>query len=46
VRQTAVSLMVTAQDPRVVRRLLELEANESDEEIRDQLRHWRDSLGK
>jgi hypothetical protein len=33
VRQTAVSLMVTAQDPRVRRRLLEMETTEADEEV-------------
>jgi hypothetical protein len=46
VREAAVSLMVTAQDPRVQRRLLEMETEESDEHIQDQLRRWRETLGK
>ncbi|NLX56664.1 MAG: hypothetical protein GXY58_16270 [Planctomycetaceae bacterium] len=42
VRSAAVSLMVTAQDPRLVRRLREMETSEPDDDIRDQLRRWRD----
>ncbi len=43
VRDAAVSRMVTAQDPRVVRRLLEMETQEADEGIRQQLQRWRES---
>lgn len=41
VRQAVVSLMLTAQDPRIVRRLMEMEISDPDEEIRNQLRQWR-----
>jgi hypothetical protein len=44
VRSTAVSLMVTAQDPRLLRRLLEMETNEPDEDVREQLRRWRETM--
>ena len=46
VRSAAVSLMVTAQDPRLVRRLREMEASEPDDDIRDQLRRWREAVRK
>jgi hypothetical protein len=46
VRSAAVSLMVTAQDPRLRRRLLEMETNEPDDGIRAQLRQWRETLKK
>jgi len=41
VRQAVVSLMLTAQDPRIVRRLMEMEISDPDQEIRNQLRQWR-----
>ncbi len=43
VRQAAVSLMVTAQDPAVQRRLLAMENAEVDQAVREQLRHWRET---
>jgi hypothetical protein len=42
VRKAAVSLMVTAQDPSVQRRLLTMENAEADDEVREQLRRWRE----
>ena len=44
VRSTAVSLMVTAQDPRLLQRLREMETNEPDDDVREQLRRWRETL--
>ena len=43
VRQATVSLMVTAQDPAVQRRLLAMENAEVDQDVRDQLRRWREA---
>ena len=43
VRQAAVSLMVTAQDPAVQRRLRAMENAEVDQDVREQLRNWRET---
>ena len=42
VRQEAVSLMVTAQDPLVQRRLLTMEVTDGDASICERIREWRE----